>query len=83
MTVHLPNQDPTVRENDDTHVPPQANNITQLGRKVQNSTVGNEKLTQLVAELKNGVRDLKRHAKESMQLTPNLLRISKLSIVSC
>jgi hypothetical protein len=47
VTVHLPNQDPTVRENDDTHVPPQANDITQLRRKVQNSTVRNKKLTQL------------------------------------
>ncbi len=65
MTVHLPNQDPTVRENDDTHVLPQANDITQLRRKVQNSTFRNEKLTQLVAELKNEVRDLKCHAKES------------------
>ncbi len=65
VTVHLPNQDPTVRENDDTHVPPQADDITQLRRKVQNSTVRNEKLTQLVAELENEVRDLKRHAKES------------------
>jgi hypothetical protein len=65
VTVHLPNQDPTVRENDDTHVPPQADDITQLRRKVQNSTVRNEKLIQLVAELKNEVRDLKRHAKVS------------------
>jgi hypothetical protein len=64
VTVHLPNHDPTIRENDDTHVPPQANDITQLRRKVQNSTVRNEKLTQLVAELKNEVRDLS-HAKES------------------
>ncbi len=65
VTVHLPNQDLTVRENDDTHVPPQANNITQLRRKVQNSTVRNKKLTQLVAELNNEVRDFKRRAKES------------------
>jgi hypothetical protein len=64
VTVHLSNQNPTVRENDDTHVPPQANNITQLRRKVQNSTVRNDKLRQLVAELKNEVRDLKCHAKE-------------------
>ncbi len=28
VTVHLPNQDLTVRENDSTHVPPQANDIT-------------------------------------------------------
>jgi hypothetical protein len=65
VTVHLPNQDPNVRENDDTHIPPQANDITRLRGKVQNSTVRNKKLTQLVAELKNEVRDLKRHAKES------------------
>ncbi len=65
VIVHLPNQDSTLRENDDTHVPPQANDITQLRRKVQNSTVRNKKLTQLVAEFKNEVRDLKRHAKES------------------
>ncbi len=65
VTVHLPNQYSTVRENDDTPIPPQANSITQLRRKVQNSTVRNKKLTQLVAELKNEVRDLKRHAKES------------------
>jgi hypothetical protein len=49
VTDHLPSQDPTVRENDDTHVPPQAE-ITLLRRKVQNSTVRNKKLTQLVAE---------------------------------
>ena len=47
VTVYLPNHDPTVRENDDTHVPPQADDITQLRRKVRNSTVRNEKLTQL------------------------------------
>jgi hypothetical protein len=32
---------------------------------VHDSTVRNDKLTQLVAELKNEVRDLKHHAKES------------------
>ncbi len=47
------------------HVPPQANIITQLRRKVRDSIVRNDKLTQLVAELKNKVRDLKHHAKES------------------
>jgi hypothetical protein len=65
VTVHLPNQDPIVRENDDTHIPSQANNNTQLRRKVQNSTVRNKKLTQVVAELKKEVRDLKCHAKKS------------------
>jgi hypothetical protein len=65
VTVYLPNHDPTVRENDDTHVPPQADDITQLRRKVRNSTVRNEQLTQLVAGLKKKVRDLKRHAKKS------------------
>jgi hypothetical protein len=65
VTVHLNNQDPTVRENDDTHIPPQADDITQLRRKVQNSTVRNKKLTQVVTELKNEVRDLKHHAKKS------------------
>ena len=47
------------------HVPPQANVITQLRRKVHDSTVRNDKLTQLVTELKNEVRDLKHHAEES------------------
>jgi hypothetical protein len=68
VTVDLPlpsNQDPTGRENDDMHVPPQVDNITQLRRKVQDSTVRNKKLTQLVAELKQQVKDLKCHAKES------------------
>jgi hypothetical protein len=40
VTVHLPNQDTTVRENDDTHVPPQADDITQLRRKVQTALSG-------------------------------------------
>jgi hypothetical protein len=85
VTVHLPNQDPTVRENDDTHVPPQADNITQLRRKVQNSTVRNEKLTQLVAELKNEVKDLKCHAKESDAAHTKLVADLKVKycIVSC
>ncbi len=47
------------------HVPPQANVITQLRRKVRDSTVRNNKLTQSVAELKNEVRDLNHHAEES------------------
>jgi hypothetical protein len=55
----------TVSADNDTHVPPQANIITQLRRKVHDSTVRNNKLTQLVAELKNEVRDLKHHAEES------------------
>ncbi len=39
--------------------------ITQLRRKVRDSTVRNNKLTQSVAELKNEVRDFKHHANES------------------
>ena len=31
---HFPRQHPTVRENDDTHIPPQVDDITQLRRKV-------------------------------------------------
>ncbi len=59
------------------HVPPQADIITQLRRKVHDSTVRNDKLTQLVAELKNEVRDLKTMPRNLIQLTPNLLQISK------
>jgi hypothetical protein len=55
----------TVNADNDTHLPPQANVITQPRRKVHDSTVRNDKLTQLVSELKNEVRDLKHHAKES------------------
>ena len=65
VPFHFPHQDPTVRENDDTHVPSQVDDITQLRRKVRNSALRNEKLTQLVAQLKSEVCDLKRHAKES------------------
>ena len=78
--------DLTVRENDDTHVPPQVDDITQLRRKVQNSALRNEKLTQLVAQLKSEVCDLKRHAKESDADHTKVvadLKISKISIVSC
>jgi hypothetical protein len=65
VTIDPPIQDLTVSVDDDRHVPPQANVITQLRKKVHDSTVRNDKLTQLVAELKNEVRDLKHHAKES------------------
>ncbi len=65
VTVDPSTQDSTVSADNDTHVPPQADVITQLRRKVRDSTVRNDKLTQLVAELKNEVRDLKHHAKES------------------
>jgi len=53
--------------NDETHVPPESRgyNISQLRRKVRASAVMKEKLTQLVGELKNEVRELKRHAEES------------------
>ena len=67
VPFHLPSyQDPRVKENDDTHVPPhQVNLMAQLRRKVQNSALRNEKLTQLVAQLKSEGCYLKRHAKES------------------
>jgi hypothetical protein len=65
VTIDPPIQDSTVSADNDMHVPPQADVITQLRRKVLDSTVRNDKLTQLVAELKNEVRDLKNHAKES------------------
>ena len=65
VPFHFPRQHLTVRENDDTHIPPQVDDITQLRRKVQNSALRNKKLTQLVAQLKSEVCDLKRHAKES------------------
>jgi hypothetical protein len=65
VTIDPPNQDSTVSADNDTHVPPQANVITQVRRKVRDSTVRNDKLTQLVTELKNEVRDLKHHAEES------------------
>ncbi len=55
----------TVGADNDMHIPPQAKVITQLRRTVRDSTVRNDKLTQLVAELKNEVRDIKHHAKES------------------
>jgi hypothetical protein len=55
VTIDPPIQDSTVSAGNDTHVPPQANAITQLRRKVHDSTVRNDKLTQLVAELKNEV----------------------------
>jgi hypothetical protein len=65
VTIDPPIQDSTVSADNDMQVPPQANVITQLRRKVRDSTVRNNKLTQLVAELKNEVRDLKHYAKES------------------
>ncbi len=65
MTIDPPIQDSTVSADNDTHIPPQAGVITQLRSKVHDSTVRNDKLTQLVAELKNEVRDLKHHAEES------------------
>ncbi len=65
MTIYPPIRDLIVSADNDTHVPPQADIITQLRRKVRDSTVRNVKLKQLVAELKNEVRDLKHHAKES------------------
>jgi hypothetical protein len=64
-TIGLINQDKIESSNDETHVPPQVDNITQLRRKVRDSAIMKEKLTQIVAELKNEVRDLKRHAEES------------------
>ncbi len=73
MTIDPPIQDSTVSADNDTHVPPQANVITQLRRKVHDSTVRNNKLTQLVSELKNEVRDLKHHAKESDAAHANLV----------
>jgi hypothetical protein len=76
VTIDLPlpsNQDLTGRENDNMHVPPQADNITQLRKKVQDSTVRNKKLTQLAAELKQQVKDLKCHAKESDAVHPKLV----------
>jgi hypothetical protein len=65
VTIDPPIRDSTVSADNDTHVPPQANVITQLRRKVRDSTVRNDKFTQLVAESKNEVRDLKHHAEES------------------
>jgi hypothetical protein len=65
VTIDPPIQDLTVSADNDTHVAPQANVIAQLRRKVHDSTVRNVKLTQLVTELKNEVRGLKHHAKES------------------
>jgi hypothetical protein len=65
VTIDSPIRDSTVSADNDTHVPPQADIITQLRRKVRDSTVRNDKLTQLVAELKNEERDLKHHAEES------------------
>ncbi len=65
MTIDPLIRDSTVSADNDMHVPPQANVITQLRRKVRDSNVRNDKLTQLVTELKNEVRDLKHHAKES------------------
>jgi hypothetical protein len=65
VTIDPPIRDSTVSADNDTHIPPQAKVITQLRRKVHDSTVRNDKLTQLVAELKNEVRDLKHHAEES------------------
>jgi hypothetical protein len=50
VTIDPPSQDSTVSADNDTHIPPQANIITQLRRKVRDSTVRNDKLTQLVAE---------------------------------
>ncbi len=65
MTIDPPIQDSTVSADNGMHVPPQADVISQLRKKVHDSAVRNDKLTQLVAELKNEVRDLKHHAKES------------------
>ena len=65
MTIDPPIWDLTVSADNDMHITPQANVITQLRRKVCDSTVRNDKLTQLVVELKNEARDLKHHAEES------------------
>jgi hypothetical protein len=65
VTIDPPTGDSTVSVDNDTHIPPQANVITQLRRKVCDSIVRNNKFTQLVTELKNEVRDLKHHAEES------------------
>jgi hypothetical protein len=65
VTIDPAIRDSTVRADNNTHVPPQADVITQLRRKVRDSTARNDKLTQLVAELKNEVRDLEHHAEES------------------
>ena len=62
VTIDPPFRDSTVSADNDTHVPPKANVITQLRRKVRDSTVRYDKLTQLVTELKNEVRDLNHHA---------------------
>jgi hypothetical protein len=62
VTIDPPIQDSTVSADNYTHVPPQADVITQLRRKVRDSTARNDKLTQVVAELKNEVRDLKHHS---------------------
>ena len=61
---------------------PQANVITQLRMKVRDSTVRNNKLTQLVTELKNEGRDVKHHAEESDAAHAKLVADLKVSIVS-
>jgi hypothetical protein len=82
VTIDPPIQDLTVSADNDMHVPPQADVITQLRRKVRDSTVRNNKLTQLVAELKNKVRDLKHHAKESDAAHAKLVADLKVNYVS-
>ncbi len=49
---------------------------------MSDSTVRNNKLTQLVAELKNEVRDLKHHAKESDAAHAKLVADLKSKFVS-
>jgi hypothetical protein len=53
-----------------------------MRRMVSDSTVRNNKLTQLVAELKNEVRDLKHHAKESDAAHAKLVADLKSKFVS-
>jgi hypothetical protein len=58
-------QDPLESANDETHVPINPDNISQLKRKVCYSAAMKEKYVQLVGELKQQVKDLKHNANES------------------